>query len=107
MPPTNPPIAVPICSSSLPPSPISQERPGICARAPTAARTIASSAIRAPMPSTPIIALGISAATAPNATIMPDSRPIPAMVFTNTLVSSPARASMMPEKNAAITFTAA
>ena len=58
------------------------------------------------MPSTPTIAPGTSPATAPNATIIAESKPIPAMPFTSTSTSIPLRASMTPEKKAIRTFTA-
>ena len=98
IPPINPPMAFPMVCSSLPPSPISQSRPGICARPPMAARTTASSAITTPRPSTPTIAEGISPANAPRAAIMPLRSPIPATPFRRASVSMLPKADTIPEK---------
>ena len=87
-------------SSNFPPSPISQDSPGICANAPIAASTSASSAITTPIPNTPAIAPGTKEATALNANIIAESRPMPAMPFTSVSTSIPLSASTMPEKNA-------
>ena len=107
IPPINLPIAVPMPSSNSPPSFISQLSPGICANAPIAASNNAISAMTAPIPKTPTIAPGTRDATAPRASIIADNNPIPTMPFNSTSVSIPLNASVIPEKNAIRTFTAA
>ena len=99
MPPMNPPIALPMVCNNLPPSLISQSRPGICAKPPIAAKTTASSAITTPRPSTPAIAEGTNPAKAPSATIIPLRSPIPAIPFKRLSVSMLPRAETIPEKN--------
>ena len=107
MPPTNPPRAAPIFSNNPPPSSTSQFSPGICARAPTAAKTNASSAITAPIATTPAIAIGVTDTT--------PARPcITAVMMASAIEpfrSSPASifpsASANPEKKPSRTFTPA
>ena len=55
-PPTNLPIALPNCSSILPPSPTNQLKPGSCANAPIAATNNIISAIKPATPNKPNIA---------------------------------------------------
>ena len=67
IPPINCPMALPTDNINLPPSLISQDNPGICAKLPIAANTIDNSAMTAPTPNTPIIATGTNPATAAKA----------------------------------------
>ena len=87
-PPTNLPIALPSCSSILPPSPTNQLNPGSCANAPIAATTNISSAINAAKPNKPIIACGINADTAASAAIRAVTNAAPAIAFIRPDVSS-------------------
>ena len=107
IPPKKEPMATPIFSSNLPPSPMSQLRPGIWAKAPMAANIRASSATTIPNPAAPAIAPGTSPATAPSATIMPESRPMPAAPRMSVFTSIPPSASATPRKSDENRFTPA
>ena len=96
MPPKNLPIAVPIVCRKLPPSLINQLKPGICAKAPTDAKTNASSAITTPMPKTPTIAPGMRLAIADKANINALNKPIPASPFARPVKSRPPNESIIP-----------
>ena len=96
MPPMKRPMVVPIASRRSPPLSTSQVRPGRNDNAPTAARTIANSAIRAPKPRTPAIAAGTRGASAAIATITPAIAPMFIMSSREISILTSPRASITP-----------